>query len=646
MIIVTTLCDRTQLNPYFRIFLKYLVWGLIVNSGSYAYGRDFNCPDECGLYSEGDKIGPTLQSLCEAFKENPECKENFVETPKKEKKKKKKKKKRNKKSDDRIVGGVSTKHPMPWMVLIYIDDAQCGGTLINSQFVLTAAHCFCTGYNRCSRQIGEMEEGESIKIKESFNLAQVKIFIGVTDEKRIGLSAEKIWESQDEEITFEPEKIFIHPLLGTDKKFIMSPDIALIKLKKRVKIFNSSVRPICLGSPGILERPLCPDMSQDREANKTEISSGLVHDRAAKKMLGGCGTVAGWGNRYNQDEMMEKESRCETDFSDKSPDKLEHCLSHWTLDGEEMSNCTKKDIHVDDLTKPCALFVKELLFQKKLHTVLGTNATKTKYNMMDINDLVNKQRAPMELVLRTKKKKKLIFHCGKTEFSRGERRRFNGWCATKLDRKFKIQRWGFCNSACTDDRDTFLFANVNLLTDKECEELLKNGAAGEDKKGDYLKWNREYEICVGKKHVFPKHMISFIRRKKRKHMKEDEKAKVKEVGLASGYKPTKFRYIVAKNLTRVSLGTPNHYGYDWFLGAVDTCQGDSGGPLWRNLKDGDKIRATQIGVVSRGRGCAKLNSPAIFGSVRMIFTWIKETVEKEMDEKDFCPQKKKNEKDK
>ena len=44
---------------------------------------------------------------------------------------------------------------------------------------------------------------------------------------------------------------------------------------------------------------------------------------AGRKMLGGCATVAGWGNRYNQDEMEEKGSSCITDFSGASPDKLE-----------------------------------------------------------------------------------------------------------------------------------------------------------------------------------------------------------------------------------------------------------------------------------------------------------------------------------
>ena len=44
------------------------------------------------------------------------------------------------------------------------------------------------------------------------------------------------------------------------------------------------------------------------------------------------------------------------------------------------------------------------------------------------------------------------------------------------------------------------------------------------------------------------------------------------MGLESGYEPTRFKYDIVKNLTRVSLGTPNKYEYDWFLGGVDTCQ--------------------------------------------------------------------------
>ena len=47
-----------------------------------------------------------------------------------------------------------------------------------------------------------------------------------------------------------------------------------------------------------------------------------VHDEARNKMLGGCATVAGWGNRYSKDEMEESDSSCTTDFSNTSPDKL------------------------------------------------------------------------------------------------------------------------------------------------------------------------------------------------------------------------------------------------------------------------------------------------------------------------------------
>ena len=48
------------------------------------------------------------------------------------------------------------------------------------------------------------------------------------------------------------------------------------------------------------------------------------------------------------------------------------------------------------------------------------------------------------------------------------------------------------------------------------------------------------------------------------------------------------------------------------------------------FEEGDKVRAYQIGVVSRGRGCANFNSPAIFGSVGRVLKWIRKIVHRAM----------------
>ena len=38
------------------------------------------------------------------------------------------------------------------------------------------------------------------------------------------------------------------------------------------------------------------------------------------------------------------------------------------------------------------------------------------------------------------------------------------------------------------------------------------------------------------------------------------------------FKPTNYEYILSKKRSKISLGLPDVYPYDWFLGGVDSCQ--------------------------------------------------------------------------
>ena len=70
--------------------------------------------------------------------------------------------------DKRVVGGLYPEFPFPWMALIFTDGTSCGGTLINSQFVLTAAHCFCgpSGPLKCNRNmVYDVEDIKDIPIQ-------------------------------------------------------------------------------------------------------------------------------------------------------------------------------------------------------------------------------------------------------------------------------------------------------------------------------------------------------------------------------------------------------------------------------------------------------------------------------------------------
>ena len=57
------------------------------------------------------------------------------------------------------------------------------------------------------------------------------------------------------------------------QSFPNSPDQALIKMKTRIEKFSNYIRPICLATKDIEERPRCPDNSRDRRKIETHIEN-------------------------------------------------------------------------------------------------------------------------------------------------------------------------------------------------------------------------------------------------------------------------------------------------------------------------------------------------------------------------------------
>ena len=165
------------------ITVIFLVWL------SLSYGRrnnkrrnkrkknDFNCQNDCGKYNEWDRLGNNLHWGCSAMEDSAQCQPTFAM------KKRLKRNKRDTKICSRsvnscaLLGFPTLPDTMPWMVLINIKGSQCGGTLINNEFVLTAAHCFCGAAMLCDRMIMEVEENVINKIRVSCILGSESTFI-------------------------------------------------------------------------------------------------------------------------------------------------------------------------------------------------------------------------------------------------------------------------------------------------------------------------------------------------------------------------------------------------------------------------------------------------------------------------------------
>jgi len=140
----------------------------------------------------------------------------------------------------RIIGGHKAKFAeLPWQVHIRISSYQCGGVLLNHQYVATAAHCV-----------------------HQAKLSQITVHLGEFDTK----NTKKVFEPLESE-SYRVEHITLHP----DFRYMLTQpdrfDVAVLKLDRPVT-YEDNILPICL-----------PTSDYD--------------------LVGKIGVVAGWGKTDN-----------------------------------------------------------------------------------------------------------------------------------------------------------------------------------------------------------------------------------------------------------------------------------------------------------------------------------------------------------
>ncbi|XP_051891788.1 complement factor B-like isoform X2 [Pristis pectinata] len=158
----------------------------------------------------------------------------------------------------RIFGGIKSKeYEWPWQVNIEFPDKEfCGGSIISTRWILSAAHCF----------------NDSVNVKND-----IAIWIGST-RRKTGLQKLSV------------EEIILHENFSEPTE--MNNDIALLKVKETIK-YSSHVRPICLPCTKRSAQLLVSPTGRWKEACRYEDIILTSDNGRNEKILSGY--VTGWG---------------------------------------------------------------------------------------------------------------------------------------------------------------------------------------------------------------------------------------------------------------------------------------------------------------------------------------------------------------
>ena len=470
----------------------------------------------------------------------------------------------------RIIGGSAAEKAQPWLahIRIFYKDEEglesqgtCGGTLINTRLVLTAAHCMCDEKKQLPCKIENPDDPITYQIKIDYNVtSKFKISIGL--KSQMGL---------EDFMTPQLREMHIFTVIGGIVHYKYRPqslkptaedsgrDIALMKLHRRIDFASEYyLKPVCL-PPG----PRFPD------------TTGEV-----------MGYVEGWGNDASSS------SKCMT--NELGPAPFSPCQTKTIVDSKrnEFPGCgqirSPTGFLMKDKSHPCNKFKKFLALKenKKRIPFLPSNFTQVKILTSSLkHDCFSDNRRP---------KKTWCATCRPGAVP-GE----PGYCGPNSINKTAEQllplnatNWGFCldSSACMKlshpgkyirPAKDLNFIYLKILENKHCKFF-----------GNLSNVNTKKEICAGK--VVQPSLGVF------KH------------------NATAFEQVDSNGEVPSSLKNSSSEGLGFVIGGGDTCQGDSGGPLikWMGRE------AVIVGVVARGTSCAEQNQAGIYTRVKTKLAWI------------------------